>query len=437
MRSFGAHLVIAVLAASCAAETASGGGPGGPKSGTWQGDEVSFVLKDGAIEELTFAKLQCSGDGCSGEAGGAISGRHALAGVIGIQAEGASFDGTFDTQTTASGSYAVPSSNGCCKAVGVWTAEWIKPLPGGSSSGGASSSGGGSSGGGEPTWNGSSTGDLHPGPSLSAPQHTDDTELSDKQNEALKRLNELRAQVGVAPVSQDHALTKAAQLHAEFYVQHASKYKANKLSPHNQDKSFGAGYTGKTLGERVKAAGYSGPPGPEVMAFTGSVAAAQQGWMDTVYHRLPLIDPRSTLMGFGMASSGKARTEVMDFGRGGSSGPIVVYPWPGQTGVPLKWSGNEGPQPPKPKTGYPSGPVITARFPGGPNIVSHQLLNSAGEDVPHVWLTPSNDPNLKMFDSSTVVIYANDPIPAGTYTVKLVVETAGAKKTLQWSFSAG
>ena len=285
-------------------------------------------------------------------------------------------------------------------------------------------------------WGGASSGDLHPGPTQEAPVHQDDPDLSATQNQALKELNLLRAQVGVASVVQDHALAKAAQAHANFYVKHIDKYKKKGLNPHKQDKSFGEGYTGASLGERMKAAGYSGPPGPEVMAFSGTIKGALAGWMATVYHRLPLIDPRSSRMGFGLAKSGKAKTEVMDFGHGAKTKPpIVVYPWPGQTGVPRSWSGNEGPQPPKPKTGYPSGPVITARFPGGAKITSHQLLNETGASIDHVWLTSDNDPNMKMFDANTVVLYANDPVPSGTYTVRIEIDSKGVKKRLQWSFS--
>ena len=432
-------LLAGLALAACTAETPTADGPGGPENGLWQGDELTFVIRDGAIEELTFVEQSCAGDGCAGKAGGAVQGRHPLAGAIGLELDGVSLKGVFDTPYMASGSLKLRAKNGCCDVVGAWSAEWIKALPGTSSGGSSSgaSSGGTSSGGplGSADWGGHSDGDLHPGPSRAVPEHKNDEQLSAQQNAALGELNKLRAAVGVAPIEQDRALAKAAQAHADFYVKHHSKYQAKGLNPHSEDKSFGEGYTGKTVNDRVKAAGYSGAPGAEVMAFTGSVKAALQGWLDTVYHRLPLIDPRSAKMGFGMASAGKARTEVMDFGRGGGQGPVVVYPWPGQTGVPTSWSGNEGPQPPKPKTGYPSGPVITARFPSPAKVLDHQLLTAKGEPLPHVWLTPENDSNLKMFDDRTVVIYANDPVPSGSYTVRIEAEISGKKRTLRWSFT--
>jgi uncharacterized protein YkwD len=428
---------------ACAADHAGESGPGGPMPGLWQGGELSFVIREGAMEELTFVEKTCGGDGCTGKAGGAVEGRHALAGIVVIDAAPAHLEGIFDTPYMASGSYTVEATNGCCKVVGAWSAEWIKALPGAasSSSGAASSSGASSSGStsgaiGSIDWGGASTGDLQPGPRRATPKHVNDDDYSVQQNLALAELNKLRANVGVAPVKADQALSKAAQSHADFYVAHIDAYKKKGLNPHFEDKSFGAGFTGKSLGERVKAAGYSGPPGPEVMAFSGSAKGAIDGWLATVYHRLPLIDPRSAKIGYGSAKSAKARTEVMEFGRGATGkAPIVVYPWPGQTGVPKSWSGNEGPQPPKPKTGYPSGPVISARFTDGAKILDHQLIDEDGAKLDHVWLTKASDKTLASFDSKTVVMYANDPLPSGTFTVRIDVESGSTSKRLQWSFS--
>ena len=166
----------------------------------------------------------------------------------------------------------------------------------------------------------------------------------------------------------------------------------------------------------MKAAGYTGTPGAEVMAFTGTPAGAVQGWLETVYHRLPLIDPSVHVFGYGGAKANNAKCEVINFSGRAPSGadPIIVYPWPGQAGVPKSWSGNEGPQPPPPPSGYPSGPVITARVPNVSSWGAHALLTVDGAEVPHVFLSADNDPNMKMFDSKSIAIYANDPLPPST-----------------------
>lgn len=53
---------------------------------------------------------------------------------------------------------------------------------------------------------------------------------------------------------------------------------------------------------------------------------------------------------------------MIDFGRGTPmpDDTVVVYPYDGQTGLPREFHGNyEGPEPPEPASGWPSGEVIT------------------------------------------------------------------------------
>jgi len=445
-------LLFCALAVACSAESTGAAGdlPTGSYDGLWQGDGVAFTVRAGVVQDLVIDAQSCDGEGCTGKAGGAIKGSFAIGVGLTIKTAAAELEGTFDGFKMVAGTWSLTSDNGCCKVIGAWSASWTAPLPGSSSgasssgatSGGSSSgsSSGASSGGviGSKDWDGESLGDVHPGPERAAPGHTDDAELSKQQNAALSELNELRALVGLPAITQNRLIAKAAQAHAQFYVQHYSKYKAKNLSPHKEDASFGEGFTGVSFGTRLKKAGFSGPPGAEVMAFTGSPSGALKGWLETVYHRLPLIDPRVSEMGFGIASSAKARTEVMNTSNGGKStgAPIVVYPVPGQKGVPRSWSGNEGPQPPKPKSGYPSGPVITARTPTAVKWLTHELLGPDDKPIQHVWLTPANDKVLGNFDARTVVVYADQPLASGLrYTVHLTFEDKGEPRALKWRFT--
>jgi hypothetical protein len=239
-------------------------------------------------------------------------------------------------------------------------------------------------------------------------------------------------------LSQHAALNQAAQSHAAFYVAHAAQYKATKLSPHQQSQAFGAGFSGVNPADRTKAAGYAGGNISEVMAFSGSVQGAMQGWLDTVYHRFPLLHPAAQSSGYGQAAAAGAKAEVMDVAMGGSSATdLVVYPWPGQSGVPASWSGNEGPQPPPPPGGYPSGPVVTARFASAVQVTAHSLRDASGKAIDHVWLDAKNDKYVDMFDAKQTVLYAHKPLAAGGYTVRLEVTQNGQPRVVQWRFSVG
>lgn len=336
--------------------------------------------------------------------------------------------GKFGSAVQVSGTYKA-QLGACCLAVGAWSADWV---PGSGPTGGTQT-------GTQPAgWGKHSSGSWHPTPPRAAVTPQVPSDVAAAQKTAAGLVEALRAQLGLPTAVQHAALNAAAQGHASFYVAHKSAYDKKGLSPHDQDPSFGSDFTGKNAGDRVKAAGYPNPAVVEIMAFTGGAAGAIQGWLDTVYHRLPLVNPRMDAWGWGQAKATGAQTEVIDATQSGPiAADLVVYPYPGQSGVPSSWSGNEGPQPPKPPGGYPSGPVITARFEPAVQVQSHELVDAAGAAVEHMWLTAANDKYLAGFDAKTVVLYAHKPLAAGVWTVKLKVQRAGKDELVQWSFQVG
>ncbi len=422
--------VAALALWGCGIDPAAGGGASGPAAGDWLGTDLKFHLQDGqvsAVELLTT--LHCSGDnGCKGSVTGAVQGQFAVlaspwsgqttAGPIAM-------DASFPSSTSAQGSLQAQAGS-CCVAVAAWSANWLPGTTPGKPP--ATAIG----------WGKASSGTLHPVAARVQQKAAVPSGASADQQMAADGLEKLRASLGLPAATQHPALNQAAQLHAQFYVNHAAQYSKAKLSPHAQDPSFGADFTGKDVGDRATAAGYGSQALGEVMAFSGSAPAALQGWLDTVYHRFPLIHPRTKEYGYGQAAKGNYKTEVMDVSESGSeSVPLVVYPYPGQTGVPLSWNGLEGPQPPPPPAGYPSGPIITARFAQQVEVTAHSLSDAQGKPLAHVWLDAKTDSNVAMFDSKSKVLYAHQPLTAGTYTVRLEVKVAGAAQVVQWSFSAG
>lgn len=422
-----ALLLWMLVAGQACSDGTDASGAGGAKSGLWWGPDVQFRVVDGVITDLTLTPTVCSGDDGDASYGGPVAGSAPALGAFALGPDALRVEGQFSSPIAASGVMRLGGDDAPCRVVAVWTADWQGPEP---------RTGGG--GVGSADWNGASTGSLHPGPSLQAPgARTAPASLGDQRLAALSRLDAVRTACGVAPMTGDDAAHAAAQAHADFYVQHAAAYKAAGLSPHGEDASFGAGFVANSFADRMKKAGFSGSPASEVMAFTGSGVAAVDGWMETLYHRLPLIDPRIVAVGVGVAKAGGAVTEVMDFGSGAPvvDPPCVVWPWPGQDDVATSWSGNEGPQPQPPPEGYPSGPVITAHLPKASVVDVHQLLDAAGNEIAHVWRDADNDSNLQGFDAQAVALYAHRPLQAdSSYTVRLELRVAGKAETLIWRF---
>ncbi len=432
----GATLLL-VAQSGCAATTGSGDATPSTRDGAWSGPEVAFQVSAGHVVSIQVAASSCTGDdGCSVEFPARTL--DDVQGVVAFSAKDdvARVEGQFFGAEQASGSLVLHDGRGCCTVVPAWTASGQAPIDGVDAGGG-----GGDGGGlGSPDWGGHSTGTVHPGPARQAtlPDRSGIADVDDMQRGAAALIDALRAQVGVGPARLDAAAAAAAQAHAAFYVAHAAAYAAAGLSPHSEDAAFGAGFTGTSFGQRMKASGYTGSPSSEVMAFTGSAPGAVDGWMETLYHRLPLIAPDTVDFGYGQAAQGKAKTEVMVFGAGKADpDPIVVWPTPGAQSVPRSWDGAESPQPTPPPTGYPSGPMITARLPKGATVEAH-TLQAVGDvaDIAHVYLDASVDSDLDAFDARTVALYAHSPLAGATaYEVSLSYRMGTQSETLRWRFT--
>jgi uncharacterized protein YkwD len=424
----------ALIAAGCTSEPV--GPPSGPSEGSWEGPELRFVVRAGRVEDLVLAASSCQGeDGCSASFGGAVAGHASAMGAFIVEAEDIRVEGSFQGQTLASGARYLGGVSGCCQVAGAWTAAWVAPLDGPIQAGRGAAGRGRV---GAIDWDGASSGSIHPGPAQPLPTRQAETlPADDAQRTAAARMDAIRAAVGVAPASFDADIATAAAAHAAFYVQHAASYQAKGLSAHAEDASFGDGYTGNDFATRMKAAGFGGSPSAEVMAFTGGPESAITGWMDTLYHRLPLIEPATVAYGYGQAKLGKSQAEVMDLASGKAAlQPVVVWPVPGAVDVPRSWSGAESPQPKPPPGGYPSGPMITAHLPAGAKVKAHALLDEAGGAVAHVYLDAGNDPTLASYSARAVALYAEEPLAAAsTYVVRLTLDLAGAEETLAWRFT--
>ena len=448
-------LILSLFLAACGNSSAADGGSAGalgisPKPGQWQGSDLSFRLVNGQITDLTLTPHTCTGPAnCQGSLSGPLAGAWGYGTTFHATSASGQILGNFIADTAVAGTLQLQAGT-CCQISASWSAEWVGDLSDATSGGDGSTGGadGGSTGSdssssgkdastGGTAWDGASFGTIHPCPAQNAPSPAALSCLTSDQQNAVTLLNQYRNSVGAPVVSGDCALAKASKAHADFYVQHVAQYNSSGLSVHEEDASYGAGFTGVNFWDRDTAAGFSGgQTSGEVIAFETTPAAALQGWIDTVYHRLPLLSPTTQLIGYGQQLSGGTNINVIDTsGRNTlKTDPIIVWPWPGQHNVPASWNGLEGPTPPAPPTGFPSGPVITAQFWKTTTISAHELTDAAGNAIAHTWLDQKSDANLANLAPETVGLYANKPLTKGTYAVKL---TTVAGDVLAWRFTVG
>lgn len=345
---------------------------------------------------------------CCGIAGGTVlacsSSDASKGGAAGSNSGGTSSGGASSGGTSAGGQPSTSSGG----------------VAGGASSTGGTAAGGAASGG--TATGGGAGGPTTPGlDSCPAPP----AGCSDAAVIALNAENTVRLAMGIDCAELIATLCTSAQNHCSYYATNANTSCAA-ASAHDEISGC-PGFTGVSPGDRMAAAGYTGTSWSEVMAFRNNPTQAVQGFIDTVYHRTPVLSPWWRDIGYG----GATRCDTIDLSRGPTTPTDVtaVYPYANQTGVPLSFDGSrEGPTPPAPPSGWPSGYPVTL-FARGVTIVSHTItVDGSATALSHTWLT----------DTYAYVLYTDTPLTANT-TYHVVIQTTrnAAALNFDWKFTTG
>jgi hypothetical protein len=249
---------------------------------------------------------------------------------------------------------------------------------------------------------------------------------------ALNAENTLRVAMGIPCASLVLTLCTSALNHCNYYTTNQGSSTCQASSAHNEISGCPQ-FTGADPGTRIAAAGYTGRGWSECMAFMGNPAGAVKMFVDSVYHRTPVLSPWYTDMGYG----GGTGCDTIDFGPGPNAAAktvTAVYPYDGETGVPLSFNGaQEGPTPPAPSTGWPSGYPVTL-YGQGITVSSHQIVvDGTTTPLAHIWL--DGDSTL---GSSAKVLYTEAPLVANTtYRVTIDGTTSAGSKHFEWTFTTG
>ena len=256
------------------------------------------------------------------------------------------------------------------------------------------------------------------------------------QQAALDRMNAYRGLAGVAPLTINAALTRAAANHALYYMLNAPDPALQGMGLHDEQPGR-PGFTGADMETRITAAGYGGRWN-ESMALLGDPVAAVDAFMATVNHRLPILDPGFTETGYGGGRAGRLVVDVFTYGgpyRMPDGGPeFVAWPPDGSTGQPTVYDGNEAPDA-FPGSAYPIGTAITLKYTGAGSfaLTEAHLADAAGQALPV--LTRAN---YNYATQSVAVVAADRPLAATTrYAVSLTGTIDGQPWRRTWSFTTG
>jgi uncharacterized protein YkwD len=240
---------------------------------------------------------------------------------------------------------------------------------------------------------------------------------------ALATVNDLRSKMGLPCMALISEINVSAQKHCDYYQQNIED-DACTANAHGEVSTC-PGYVDDSFGRRMTKAGYTGSPRSEVMAFSGEPVRAIGQWINSVYHRTPLLSPWIADMGYG--STDDCDTIDMGLGPKAPDELTAVYPYPGQTGVPTSFDGShEGPMPPEPPSGWPSASPIHLYIKGF-TVQSHDvLIGSSCEPLTHQWL-PEKD---------YYILYPDQPFTKATeYRVRIQGTKGGQPLLFDWSFT--
>ena len=242
----------------------------------------------------------------------------------------------------------------------------------------------------------------------------------------LALTNQFRTAIGAPAVPSDPRLTQAAQNHANYNS-------ANDILGHYETAGRPY-YTGYAPRDRLIAQGWTTSFVSEVATGGSELGGVRQLW-DAPYHRLGLMHPNATTIGWGHSELNGRQSNVGDIVYNFAIRPVEFVRSPAhmQTNIPTSWSGHESPSPVPAGTSGPYGYPIMVVYSAGQNVQfrAAEIVAPNGTRLPF-YLAP------QQFEYDYQVIIPQRPLAVNTtYHVRFDITVAGQWLTNQWDFSTG
>jgi len=238
--------------------------------------------------------------------------------------------------------------------------------------------------------------------------------------------NQLRSAIGSPTVPADPRLTQAA-------LNHANYSSANGVGGHFETAGLPY-YTGYSARDRLIATGWTTSFVSEVATGGSELGGVQQLW-DAPYHRLGLMHPNATNIGWGHSELNGRQSNVGDivYDFGFRAVDFVRSPANLQTNIPTTWSGHESPSPVPAGSSGPYGYPIMVVYSAGTNVQMRaaEVVAPDGTRLPIYYAQ-------QQFEYDYQVIVPQRPLAANTtYHVRFDITVAGQYVTNEWDFATG
>jgi uncharacterized protein YkwD len=258
-------------------------------------------------------------------------------------------------------------------------------------------------------------------------------QLAADRKAALDLVNGARTAAGLPAIVEDPALDASTQAHAHYYLFNVTDQSVAGLGIHTEQQNL-TGFTGADSTARAQHFGFKGDRTAEVIDHVFSPAASINDWINSVFHRFPILEPETQSMGFGEAHLGLLSIQLIDFGLAAPThAPAVVYPLDKQKDVPAAFVGNEIPDPAPQGAQYPLGYPVTLEAGAGAQLAvsSGRLLGPDGQQVVAYELRPGS----ALVNFAWALLPAAPLAPGATYTVEVIGSLDGSAYTKRWSFT--
>ena len=245
-------------------------------------------------------------------------------------------------------------------------------------------------------------------------------------NDMLLLTNQFRSAIGSPTVPSDPRLVQAAQNHANYNS-------ANGITGHYETAGRPY-YTGYAPRDRLIAQGWTTSFVSEVATGGSELGGVRQLW-DAPYHRLGLMHPNATTIGWGHSELNGRQSNVGDIVYNFGIRPVEFVRSPAhmQTNIPTSWSGQESPSPVPAGTSGPYGYPIMVVYSAGQSVQfrAAEIVAPNGTRLPF-YVAP------QQFEYDYQVIIPQRPLAVNTtYHVRFDITVAGQWLTNQWDFSTG
>ncbi len=273
--------------------------------------------------------------------------------------------------------------------------------------------------------------------------------LADSGQEAVQALSRYRTAMGLSAVTPNAALKQAALGHSQYLSALLDRAILGKLAPDgtpemHRQRAGNPKFTGLTIGDRTKRAGYFFGAGEQVVFSSAgnSGAYAVEELMATVYHRSGLLNPAWTELGAAVDTP----DAVLVMGEGPVKAKvandwIAVYPANQSTTARVAFQ-NEIPDPAPDRPGQWLGLPVSIHAAAGQvlQISQFQLFEHAENPIPASvkgrLLTAKNDTKIAKNEAFFMPEFPLNYNLRYEAVAEMTVVTASGStpKTLRWTF---